>query len=498
MTDCRRFRPPWRGIVTALIALAAIVPAVAGGCGRRPSGPNVALIVLDTVRRDFTGAGADSGALSFTPTLDRLAAAGAAYPQALANAPWTVPSHASFFTGQLPSEHGCATANLRFVSAQPTLADLLVDRGFVTAAFYSNPWLADRTTGLLRGFALKFEAPIGSLHKLESPYGDQGGRNILGHLDNWLRDRDRRRPFFIFINFLEAHLPYDPPADYRQAHLADLAPDDKVTIEWGHEFNAGLHPDAYVDWSRVRRLYGGDVNTADRLLAGALDLLRRHGADENTVLIVTSDHGENLGDHGLLEHQFSVHETVLAVPLVIVAPPAAAGALAARGLAAPRGRDERPVMLTDLYATVLAITGVRPPVMPRHSRSLLAPWPPEADSAGAVRPLVAEYDGPGPGLLGLLQGLNPELDTARLAPALRTVRWGDWRLTAGSDGGRALHNLRLDPGQTRDYAGRLPRREARLDSLLAAEAPWPAFAPAGDGELDEATRRQLRALGYVR
>lgn len=292
-------------LLTLAAALAGALAALAlgaAGCGRGRAGPNIALIVLDTVRRDYTGVGADSGAVSFTPTLDRLGFEGAVFTNACANAPWTVPSHASFFTGLLPSEHGCATANPRLVTTQPTVAELLDRAGYATAAFYSNPWLAERTTGLLRGFRQTFEAPIGTLHQLESRLGDQGGRNILGHFENWFSGRDPKRPFFVFVNFLEAHLPYDPPDDYRRAHLADLPADDAVSIRWGHEFNAGLHPAAAVDWPRVRRLYGGDVNAADRFLAGALDVLRRHGALDNTLLVVTSDHGENLGEHGLLEH----------------------------------------------------------------------------------------------------------------------------------------------------------------------------------------------------
>jgi hypothetical protein len=117
--------------------------------------------------------------------------------------------------------------------------------------------------------------------------------------------------------------------------------------------------------------------------------------------------------------------------------------------------------------------------------------------AGADRPLIAEYDGPGPGLLGLLKGFNPNLDEARLAPALRTVRVGDWRLTESSAGTRQLHDLRDDPGQLRDLAGTEPARVARLDSVLTAQTGGRALAPAGADRLDDAARQRLRSLGYV-
>ena len=551
-------------IAFCLLAVAAL-SLLAAGCSRVPKGPTIVLVVLDTVRRDYTGpaapadaAAAEPGAAadvpsgpgpasaapadpatatpapsarparapaSFTPTLDRLAAEGTCYTQAWANAPWTVPSHASLFTGLLPGEHGCATADPRLKATLPTAAELLLAHGYRTAAFYSNPWLADRTTNLLRGFGERYEAPIGSLHELVSPFGDQGGRNVLALVGKWLDAYDGRRPCFVFVNFLEAHLPYDPPADYRRAHLADLPPGDKVSIQWGHEYSAGLHPPQFVDWERVRRLYGGDVNTADRLLDGLVQLLKRRGLYDDCVLIVTSDHGENLGDHGLVEHQFSVHESVLGVPLVVRAP-ASALAKAGRGLALPAGRVATPVELIDLFPTILELAGAPAPApAPAHARSLLsggasgrgapggtataaaalAPATAVAATAAATtadtsarRPLIAEYDGPGPGLLGLLRGLNPNLDAEALAPALRTLRRGDWRVTVSSAGDRWLHHLPSDPGQAHDLAARYPRGTASLDSLLVTATGRGTVAPASAAPLDEAARRQLRALGYVR
>ena len=122
----------------------------------------------------------------------------------------------------------------------------------------------------------------------------------------------------------------------------------------------------------------------------------------------------------------------------------------------------------------------------------------EAADTPARRPLIAEYDGPGPGLLGLLRSLNPNLDAAALAPALRTLRRGDWRVTVSSAGDRWLHHLPSDPGQAHDLAARYPRGTSSLDSLLVTATGRGTVAPAGAAPLDEAARRQLRALGYVR
>ncbi len=465
-----------------LLLSACLLAVVLPGCSRRDTRPNIVIVVLDTLRRDYTGVDAGPGATSPTPTLDRLAAEGTNFTRVWSAASWTVPSHASIFTGLLPSGHGCNALRPRFDPAIPTAAEALDAGGYATAAFFSNPWLTSRATGLLRGFAERQEARIGGLSSLTSSMGDQGGRRTLDQIARWLQDYDGDDPVFLFANILEAHLPYDPPRDYRSRHLADLAVDDRVPIDWGHEINAGARDPAVEDWDRVRRLYAGDANFADRFLAGVLNLVRRHLDWENTVVIVTSDHGENLGEHGLAEHQFSVHETLLSVPLVIHAPPA---------LLAPGRRDD-PVSLTDLYATVLDLAGVDAEPPPT-SRSLL----PEPPAGAALRPVVSEYAGPNPELLLLLRRVNEAVDMAPLTAAWRTVRQGDLRLSLASDGRVELHDLAADPGQERNLAEARPDDVARLRELLAAPGAAAWLQPQEDAVIDEATRRQLESLGYV-
>jgi len=461
-----------------------VVVASAGmwsGCARAPDGPNVVLVVLDTVRLDFTGPRANGS--SHTPYLDRLAAEGTVFTNAWANAPWTVPSHASMFTGLLPAGHGCNSAHLRLDCEEPTLAELLNEAGYRTAAFYSNPWLGERTANLVRGFFVAKESPLAGFGGGPNPRRwDQGGQNTNDNVIRWLSGVEDRRPFFLFVNFLEAHLSYDPPPDYRRQHLKDIGPDDRVTVDWGHEFSAGLHSPEAVDWARVRGLYAGDVNTADRLLAGLIELLEKKGLYENTVIIVTSDHGENLGEHGLVEHQFSVHETLLAVPLVIRAPDIL-----------PVGRRDDPVMLTDVFATVLDCAGLPPDPVPRHSRSLLAP-PPGPDE---VRPLLAEYAGPDEGLLNLLRRHNPDLDTTPLARAYRTLRVGRLRLTESDDGRVWLYDLEADPGESVDLAGERPSDANLLRDTLHGLLGATAGHRGEPVPLDEETRAKLRSLGYV-
>jgi len=457
------------------LAAVALAAALAGCSPGPPEPPNIILVVLDTVRDDYAGDG--QGRKDITPNYERLVSQGTEFTHAWSVAPWTAPSHVSMLTGLLPSEHGCTTKHWRLDADITTMAEIISESGYETAAFYSNPWLTDGMTGMMRGFEINAvvgpndERQIGLLTSRA-----QGGPESVRNISRWLSLRSGERPFFMFVNFLEAHLPYAPPPVYRDAHPSALPADDQVVNEWAHEFNAGLHPAEEVDWNRVNYLYAGDVFMSDRLLGSLLDLLEEHGLDENTVVIVTSDHGENLGDHGLAEHQFGVFETLLSVPLVVRAP----------GLLAPGERND-PVMLTDLFATVLDLAGAEVEVLPQHSRSLFG------EPSPADRPIIAEYAGPTPRLLEKIGGLNPERDIEQLRPAYGTVRIGDLRLTAGSDGTVVLHDVGADPGQTRDIATDRP------DAVDALMQHLPMLA--GDSEetpaVDERMREWLESLGYV-
>ncbi len=450
-----------------LTIIAVLLPETS--CAPRPERPNIALVVLDTVRRDFTGIfSSNDNRKSSTPQLDKLATEGISFSNAWANAPWTLPSHGSIFTGLLPSEHGSTGHHYRLDGESPTIAELLGRDGYETATFFSNPWLTNRLSGLMRGFQTQYA--IGGKTNAIPSGPDQGGRATVRNISRWLEGRSRKRPFFIFVNFLESHLPYDPPRSFR----GEVPTDEKVSIAWAHQFNAGVHPPESVDWERVRQLYGGDVRSADAFLAELVTLLKEDGYYENTVIIVTSDHGENLGEHGLIEHQFSVHETLLAVPLVISFP----------DKFSPKTRDD-PVMLTDLFATVLALAGTEDPPLRPSSRSLLN------GPADPNRPLIAEYAGPAPGLLKHLSSFNPDFDASRLKTAYATIRRGNYRLTVGTDGSVSLHELTTDPGQEINLA---PANRSEVDSLCKF---LPIPRPGGERtEIDDDLREQLRSLGY--
>ena len=490
----------WTGWAFLLMTLAAsgvvsgpgpapVAPASPAAKGA-PRRPDIVLVVLDTLRRDATGLAADAGSAQrrwpgitggLTPNLDRLSERAAVFTNAFSTSPWTAPAHASIFTGLLPSEHLCGAGRPRLDPAIPTLAEILAGAGYETAAFYSNPWLADEATGVLRGFQTKVAAPIGNLRQLTSTDGDQGGGQTIRNVASWLERRERTRPCFLFVNFLEPHLPYDPPRRIRAAFSPPLPATGAASITWAHEYNAGLHPDERADWPAVRGLYAGDVRFTDELLGRLLDAVRTGGSFDETAIAVTSDHGENLGDHGLAEHQFSIHESLLAVPLVVKLP----------GRALPPGRNLRPVMTSDLFATLASVGGAKPATSSRSSVSLA-----DGGKGDPDRPLFAEDARPHRQLMALLHELNPARDFTAFDQSWRTVRVGSTRLTIGSRGALRLHDLATDPREERDLAAARRPTVERLGQLLNTLPVSPPAAPE-DHPMDEETRRRLRTLGYI-
>ena len=465
----------------AVAALAVAVPVVlafllASCSAPARTSPNIVLVVLDTVRDDFAGESVPGRpGEPLTPSLDRLANEGTSFTSAWSNAPWTVPSHASIFTGEFPSTHGCTGHNWRFSYSGATMAERLHEAGYRTMAFFSNPWLTDELTGVLRGFDEQYVDPRILGRAFSAP--DQGGGETVDVIERWLdRTRDDE-PFLMFVNILEAHLPYAPTGTYRERYLPDVAPWESVRSAFADSVNTGLKDLEDADWDRVRRMYAGDVAHSDSLLGAVVAALKAHDRYDDTVVIVTSDHGELLGEHGFLEHQFGVYEELLDVPLVIRAP----------GLLEPGLRDD-PVMLSDLYDTVLDLAGLEPDGDSVRSRSLLGP------PALQNRPLLAEYAGPSLPLRRKLHAVAPDLKASYLTTAYVTLRVDDLRLTLGSDGSSTLEDVEGAPPPPAE----LSRRREDLMATLRSLKPRPGRrTAAGEVRTDRHLEERLRSLGYI-
>ncbi|MGH0028993.1 MAG: sulfatase [Myxococcota bacterium] len=435
------------------------------------------LVVLDTARGDrFSLYGHEAPT---SPRLADFASDALVFERAYANSCWTVASHASLFTGLLPATHGATQEHVWLDGSLETLASLLGRAGYQTAAFSNNAWVSE-STDLVRGFdrvvPLWKEAPAGGTDAATHPTN----RAVA----DWLAQRDAKRPFLAFVNYIEPHWPYEPPDAHRDRFLDPATPHGLLrrsnvsAIQWYLRRTKG--------GNRVlptrSALYDAELSYTDAVLGDLLDRLAAGGWLEDALVVVTSDHGEHLGEHGHLGHSFSLYDPTLRIPLVI-RPPGGAGGK----------RRSDPVQLADVFATIAAATGVTPADARVVGRDLLAgPLPDD-------RPLVAEYYRP-----DVFSQRFPTRSRARTAIApyqrrLRSLRVGDDKLIWASDGTRELYDTRRDPQELRDRAADEPERVAELSARLEAlvgelvREPEPRETPPLDPEVEA----NLRALGYL-
>lgn len=284
---------------------------------------DVILVTIDTLRADRVGAyGSKSGA---TPTLDALARRGVVVEDAVVHAPQTRPSHASLFTGLLPFQHGLRDNGSPPLGKDiPTLASAMKSAGYATAAFIAA-YPVSRSSGLDRGFDL-FDDPFGGDADFLAGSGERNerpAREVVDAALAWLA-RPSTRPRFVWVHLFEPHYPYEPPPPFDQRY--------------------------------AKSPYDGEVATAD---AEVKRLFDRHPASASRLLVVTSDHGEGLGDHGEDEHHLFVYDSTIKVPLIF------------EGVGLPAGSRVRGQFRgIDLMPTVLELAGVVRPSVTGVSRAL--------------------------------------------------------------------------------------------------------------------------------
>jgi arylsulfatase A-like enzyme len=470
---------------------AELPPAPAGS-------PDVVLVVLDTVRAHNVSS--YGHARDTAPTLDALAREGALFLDASSPSTWSLPAHASLFTGRYPSSHGAFEFRTMLDDRFPTLAEALQQNGWETFCFTANPWISDGL-GLTRGFAFR-EAPeragggaFGFAGRLLDRLGlgpsDKGGGAVAEHFEAWARSRPAgARPAFAFLNFLEAHFPYHQlPADHRDLYT-DLPLGELRRISlalMGLQFGGPPRDPAEVG-PPARDLYDGGVHYSDALLRRVVDALRARGTLDRTLLVVLADHGEILGEHGAyFGHGPSLYQKAIAVPLLLRYP--------AR---VPAGaRVATPVSTLGVFATIAELVGLEAPAT-LQAGSLLPLLTPGADGAQAGEPVLAEVMTPTASPL-------PDRGDPQIKPGtnLRALRAGALKLVESSSGERFLYDLAADPGETRELSAERPEQLAELHARLEAERVrlgLPPLDQVGKGaaaQIDEATREHLRELGYV-
>lgn len=413
--------------LTITVALFAVA-----GCGRSSGPPlrasaargaNLLLVTIDTLRRDRVGAYGSS--LHLTPTIDRLAATGVRFTHAFAHAPMTLPSHASILTGRTPPAHGVRNnGTYRLDESVPTVATVLHEQGYRTGAFV-GAFVLDARYGLNRGFDVYDDRMPEGRRTTTFRLAERRGADVVQAAGDWITASDPARPWFAWVHLFDPHAPYAAPA----------------------EFATGRAP------------YDGEVAYADAMLGRLLDRVTPATGSRPTLVVVTADHGESLGEHGESTHGLFAYDATIGVPLIVHGPGVAAAVV-----------DEA-AGHADLLPTVVDLLGA--PAVPGVSGRALS-QPRDADRAIYFEAMDAF----------LSRGWAPLTGVA-------TPRWKLIDLPT-----RELYDLQADPAEATNLATRDTPTADALERRRRAIVDVPATV-AQAAPRDREAERRLRALGYV-
>jgi arylsulfatase A-like enzyme len=470
------------------------VPWIAAGWGARAAAseggrPNVVLISIDSLRADHLGSYGYPRATS--PSIDRLASEGVLFEVAVSSTSWTLPAHASLFTGLPDSIHGCTRNTTSLALERRTLAEALREAGYRTAGFWSAPYL-DPHFGMGQGFDdyvsctgydIAEDAPrgmegekarewIGRVNKLS--HTDVTSPRIVKKVTKWLDSHmERERPFFLFIHMWDVHYDYLAPSPYDTM----FDPDYTGKIDGRKRSTPKRHRPPERDLEHLIALYDGEIAWTDHHVGALLDLLDERNLAERTIVVLTADHGEEFYEHGRFGHHSTLFEESIRIPLIV----------RQRGRLPAGSRIPELVRMLDIAPTILDLAGVKglPDIMGRSLVPLLRP------------------DGAAPRGIALSELVRPNANRT-----LTSIRSSAWKFVSRRKGQESigLWDLRRDPSEERNLYGvdAALTAEARrtlndtLEQLDRLRERHRLETPPGPREIPEDLERQLEALGYLK
>ena len=460
---------PGRGSGRTLAGLVLpLVPgfvACQGSTGHAARKPNVLMIVVDTLRWDRVGCYGSSR--DTTPAIDRLAAEAVRFERAYSTASWTIPAVASMITGTYPSHHTATSFDRRLPGEIDTLAEILRGEGYATAGIISHSAI-DSSHNFDQGFDVYLEGEARGHDHLSTPGVTEQALEQLSAL------AQGDAPFFLFVHYFDPHYNYlrHPEFGFAAASAGRLSGDEPMSDLRRLEGDL-----TEGETQLLRDLYDEEIRFTDAGIGRLVDRLARLGERDNTVVVITADHGEEFLGHGHLGHTRSLYEELVRVPLILRVPNGA-----------PAGRVvKRPVSVVSLVPTLLDLAGVDP-----------APFGFQADS------LIPELSGE---QSGVADAVFCEVDfvpirAGRLVPEVHKSALIEERYKLIRDevsGLLELFDLEADPAELQDLSEKRPELVRRLvESLeLAIErASSERIAPSLRA-VDEAEIERLRSLGYV-
>lgn len=486
--------------------------------------PNVILIIMDTARSDHLSCYGHSR--KTTPNIDEIVKHGVLFENAFSAAPWTPPSHASIFTGKYPSHHKTFGRNIQFKNQNASLAQVLSSNAYRCIGVTSTPLL-----GLGSGFETGF-------HKYVE-MNNQDFLSNLGHVKLWIKNIIRTiifgpdmsafkvtelvksllrkqckesAPFFLFINYLNCHIPYDPPRPFKElfcsnfkesslyakeylltrtlGRTTETVSDKDLDIQKLQWIASGRGGAAYStkklqvsekEWGVVKSWYDGEIAYLDFLIGDLIDFLRDSGLFDNTLMIIASDHGENFGEHGLAGHALSVYDSVLHVPLIVSFP----------SLVSKERRIRNLVSTIDIYPTILDAVDIK--LEEGISGKSLLPF----EDRKIHDFICAEYAGLHRAYAFGTRTISREF--SRIDKGCKCVRNLVYKYIITRDGSsekEELYNVLRDPSEQLNIAAEHPDEASNLKEQLQSALDLSYFGPQ---ELPDSRRikDRLRELGYI-
>jgi len=454
--------------VCIFLGLAAVLLQGAGCSGKKDTErpPNLILVTFDALRADHLGCYGYNRNTS--PNLDAFARTGTFYARAVATSPWTLPTHASLFTGKYPFEHGAhgfrenpenAPNTYRLALEEYTLTEALQDRGYQTAAFVANPAFLSRWVRLNQGF---------KTYQIEHVDGDVLNERVF----TWLQEAFRE-PFFLFINYMDTHFPYNTKPVPGLAEWTSDPDCAKVMELLTAEVMPATGPLPGELIKTGIDQYDTGIANVDRAWGALLERLKQLELDANTIIVLTSDHGEYFGEHHLVQHSKDVYQPVLWVPLLIRHPGRRQGQ-----------RVERPFSLAEVPALVLSR------LFPQEQAFLQELFP--------TRP------GRDPVLSELYYTRKKDLYHPVWGPRFDRIRTaifdGPYKYIHSTDGKHELYNLKDDPDEQRNLVDAEEVLAEGLEKQLMAfkasrqtpQVDQPPPLP------DPAELQKMKDLGYLK
>lgn len=453
-TGVRLFRPHLRAARSPANGASVASPPRSAGITESRRRPNVVVYLVDALRADRIGAYGCERPL--TPRLDAMAHEGVVFEDVTAQSSWTKAAVASIFTGLWPREHGVNGPDDRLPDQLRTLPEYLRAAGYRTGAVVANAYV-----GTQFGFGRGFDHFEYLEHRL--------GRSDIIHdrVADWLAEvSGDRSPFFLYVHAIDPHAPYAPPQPYRERFAPTVSDPSVGEVETVRGLVLGsVSPTAALERD-LRDLYDAEVAANDDSFGRLLDLLTDLGELDDTIVIFTSDHGEAFGEHGSWTHGLDLYNEVLDIPLIVRLPDAAAAG----------ARVSEPAQHIDLLPSILARCGA----------------PVEKELPGAVL-----FDVVGPVAPAASRAVYAYLDYwGRTGAAVILDGWKLIRPLSSEFGADIeLYHRASDRCERRDLGTESPVRKGWLEASLAV-----ALRARGAGvrtEIDERTRRQLEALGYL-